>query len=1099
MERRADAVEEELRISFTKQLLRLREENVNEITFSNQLTNIERKFLHKLAGELGLVSHSHGKGEERKITVTKRTGNNELSVENADEIPVVQFSKSTTKLLKTQFHVIDPSVMEKLNNTEVSRSFAFDVSNKPNTVEQDKRVIMSAYERAQRDRLAHPNYGKIQESRSSLPAFEHAANVCKLIEENQIVLVSGETGCGKTTQVPQFLLDEPKLGSTCRIVVTQPRRISAISVAERIAKERGEEIGKTIGYNIRMESEKSKSTQVLFVTPGVLLRKLITDPFLEEFSHIIIDEAHERDRHTEFLLIILRDICKKRQNLKLVLMSATLHTNKISSYFGGCPHIHIGGSVFPVQEYFLEHVLRFTEYMKSSTNDGSLVIANTATSALSQVSQSYTCSICQSGPFKTPGELGSHSAFCFTSNGPSKGKNANYYKNTNINELARVLYGAAKAPVVSSRAKLIASYSERMEKEAVNDGVDSDAGSSDDEDGGASLKTSTIAADMRTVSVEDSSAELLLSQYHSQFDDSQVDYDLIIALLMYIFKSSEFCQQGSVLIFLPGWDDINKLYRLLLSTGEFNDQKYKIIQLHSGIAKKEQSMVFESLNEGEHKIILSTNIAETSITIDDVVVVIDSGRQKEKTYDPHVKLDYLKAAWVSQAAARQRKGRAGRTRSGVCFHLFSAKRHKSLAEHQDSELLRMPLEELVLQAKQLGLAPGMGDAHDSIQSFLAKALDPPHELSVTNAVSLLKSIYCLDSDENVTPIGAAISRLPVDPRIGRLILIGSLFGIAPAIVTVAAAMGYRDPFVMPMNDQQKRLCDKVKSTLSNGMPSDQLLLYKAVEGFKNASSNRSNVGKSYQYCDENFLSRSTMMYLVDLTKQLTFLLEDIGIVTSRAYNQRNNGNSNLLMSIIGVGLYPDIAVRVAGSSLFHTEKKIKCRIHPSSINFKTPLYKTECKNAIEAVGYQDLVSINTANGGFSNANIAMLGSNPVSIFSLFLTSGKLTEKKVLENGQLLVEVDEWLLVKVDADIYNCIVNARNCLTAAMFVYINAPDSFNASPLSFCVEAIVNALAAEQPQVTSAATGSVATGGSNKSQHSGGASTGYNKGQHHRKA
>lgn len=1098
MDRRADAVEEELRISFTKQLLRLREENLNEITFSNQLTNIERKFLHKLAGELGLVSHSHGKGEDRKITVTKRAGNNELSVDKEDEIPVVQFSKTTTKLLKTQFHVVDPSVMATLNTTEVSRSFAFDVSNKPNAAEQDKRVIMSSYERAQRDRLAHPNYSKVQESRSSLPAFEHAANVCKLIEENQIVLVSGETGCGKTTQVPQFLLDDPKIGSTCRIVVTQPRRISAISVAERIAKERTEEIGKTIGYNIRMESEKSKSTQVLFVTPGVLLRKLITDPLLEEFTHVIIDEAHERDRHTEFLLIILRDICSKRQKLKLVLMSATLHTNKISSYFGGCPHIHIGGSVFPVQEYFLEHVLRFTEYMKSSANDGASVIANTATGALSQLSQAYTCSICQSGPFKTPGELGSHSAFCFTSNGPSKGKNTNYYKHTNINELARVLYGAAKAPTTSPRAKLIASYSERMEKEAVKDALDedSDPGSSDDEDGAASLKTSTIAADMRTISVEDSSAELLLSQYHSQFDDSQVDYDLIMALLLYIFKSSEFCQQGSVLIFLPGWDDINKLYRLLQATGEFNDQKYKIFQLHSGIAKKEQSMVFEPLNEGEHKIILSTNIAETSITIDDVVVVIDSGRQKEKTYDPHVKLDYLKATWVSQAAARQRKGRAGRTRSGVCFHLFSAKRHKSLAEHQDSELLRMPLEELVLQAKHLGLAPGMGNAHDSIQSFLAKALDPPHELSVANAVALLKSINCLDSNENVTPIGAAISRLPVDPRIGRLILIGSLLGVAPAIVTVAAAMGYRDPFVMPMNDQQKKLCDKVKSMLSNGMPSDQLLLYKAVEGFKSAFSNHSNVGKSYQYCDEHFLSRSTMMYLVDLTKQLTFLMEDIGIVTSRAYNQRNNGNNNLLMSIVGVGLYPDIAVRVAGSSLFHTEKKIKCRIHPSSINFKTPLYKTECKNAIEAVGYQDLVSINTANGGFSNANIAMLGSNPVSIFSLLMTSGKITEKKVLGNSQVLVEIDEWLHVKFDVDIYRCIVNARNCLTAAMFVYINAPDTFNSSPLSFSVEAIVNALAAEQPQVTSAATNSASNGGSNKNPHAAvGASMGKSKYKH----
>lgn len=124
--------------------------------------------------------------------------------------------------------------------------------------------------------------------------------------------------------MPQFLLDDPDIGPTCRMVITQPRRISAISVAERIAKERQERIGGTIGYNIRLESEKSPTTQCLFATPGVVLRKIQSDPLLEEYSHVVIDEAHERDRFTEFLLIVLRDICSRRANLKLILMSATL-------------------------------------------------------------------------------------------------------------------------------------------------------------------------------------------------------------------------------------------------------------------------------------------------------------------------------------------------------------------------------------------------------------------------------------------------------------------------------------------------------------------------------------------------------------------------------------------------------------------------------------------------------------------------------------------------------------------------------------------------------------------------------------------------------
>jgi HrpA-like RNA helicase len=147
---------------------------------------------------------------------------------------------------------------------------------------------------------------------------------------------------------------------------------------------------------------------------------------------------------------------------------------------------------------------------------------------------------------------------------------------------------------------------------------------------------------------------------------------------------------------------------------------------------------------------------------------------KEKTYDPFVKLQSLKASWVSQASARQRKGRAGRTRAGVCFHLYSKRRHENFLEFQDSELLRMPLEELVLQAKKLNLCPGKGEENDSIQAFLEKALDPPHLKSISNAIQLLQSINCLDNEENLTDIGDAISKLPMDPKMGRLIILGKV-------------------------------------------------------------------------------------------------------------------------------------------------------------------------------------------------------------------------------------------------------------------------------------------------------------------------------------
>jgi hypothetical protein len=238
---------------------------------------------------------------------------------------------------------------------------------------------------------------------------------------------------------------------------------------------------------------------------------------------------------------------------------------------------------------------------------------------------------------------------------------------------------------------------------------------SDEEIGGVDLMGSDEAVEglgLDRVAVDEqegSSPEVdaLLARYQNQWEDTQVDYGLIMGLLEYIFFSSEHCKEGSVLIFLPGWDDINRLHALLSSHNEFSKHNvYKLIQLHSSIPKKEQDRVFHSLNKGEHKIILSTNIAETSITIDDVTVVVNAGRVKEKTYDPHTKLAYLQSSWISQASARQRKGRAGRTQCGVCFHLYSRLRSKHLTFFQDSELLRMPLEELVLQVYHVKLMCG---------------------------------------------------------------------------------------------------------------------------------------------------------------------------------------------------------------------------------------------------------------------------------------------------------------------------------------------------------------------------------------------------------
>jgi hypothetical protein len=185
--------------------------------------------------------------------------------------------------------------------------------------------------------------------------------ILQTVEENQVTLIVGETGCGKTTQVPQYILESHwAVGKRCRIICSQPRRLSTISVAARIAAERGEDVGRSVGYKIRLESKGGPRTPLRFVTNGVLLKMLTTEQDMDSVSHLILDEIHERDKFADFSLILLRDVLRARPALRIVLMSATMQTELFSAYFGGCPVLSLPGFLYPVQEYYLEDILRLT-------------------------------------------------------------------------------------------------------------------------------------------------------------------------------------------------------------------------------------------------------------------------------------------------------------------------------------------------------------------------------------------------------------------------------------------------------------------------------------------------------------------------------------------------------------------------------------------------------------------------------------------------------------------------------------------------------------------------------------------------------------------
>jgi HrpA-like RNA helicase len=512
--------------------------------------------------------------------------------------------------------------------------------------------------------------------------------------------------------------------ASATIVVTQPRRISAISVAERVASEQClEPIGGMVGYQVRLESAMSSSTQLLFLTPGVLLRKLQSSPMLREFNYIIIDEIHERDKYTEFLLIALKEILPSRPDLRIVLMSATLQIQTLIDYWNdiggvGPPgQVSIPGRTFPVQEFFLEDILTMTKYLDEKEVDSTdqleaaiaMLLAKKSRShqvapkknsqkkkqqhstvisqdemdeppTLPSDSSAFSCVMCNRSGFNSPDELGEHIAFCDGGVGESMAELEDRVRNIAVGQTNEA------AVAISSSRGLEDAMMEEYDISGDDDNSESEELKTQKWDGEGVFEMS----DPSTEAVTTEEEEKLLTQYQAVHNDEKIDDALLLEVIQLIVASSN--RSGAILVFFPGWGEISEFLMLLQSTPPFyNRNKYLILPLHSGIPSYEQRKVFEKPPKGVRKIILSTNIAETSVTIDDVSFVVDTGRAKEKSYDPHLKTSTLSPTWISQASAKQRKGRAGRTKRGVAFRLFSKRRHESFRPFVESELLRTPL------------------------------------------------------------------------------------------------------------------------------------------------------------------------------------------------------------------------------------------------------------------------------------------------------------------------------------------------------------------------------------------------------------------------
>jgi len=415
-----------------------------------------------------------------------------------------------------------------------------------------------------------------------------------------------------------------------------------------------------------------------------------------------------------------------------------------------------------------------------------------------------------------------------------------------------------------------------------------------------------------------------------------VNLDLIEELLGHIDETGE---EGAVLVFLPGLSDITTLLGTLQANRRFGDPtRFRILPLHSSLSPTEQSAVFETMPPGVRKVVLATNIAETSITIDDAVFVIDSGRAKQMLFNEAKQMRRLVDVWISQAEARQRAGRAGRVRPGYVFKLFT--RHRAMAHMLPSrlpEMLRGPLQEICLQ---LRLAPLLHDM--PLRAAFEKALTPPPEAAVTAAISGLQRTAALDELEQLTPLGRHLAALPVDISVGRLILYGSLFRCAQPILLIAAALSDRSPFLSPMHKRDEA---RAVQQVFNTQHSDHLAVLEAHSRWEKET-RTSGKAAAHRFAEKHFLSERTLQGMTDMASQFWGQLAGLGMLpnlrglapderdAARAAANRYAENIELLKAVLCAGLFPNVvkaSTPPKGGVALHQHKQ-SLMIHPSSFN-----------------------------------------------------------------------------------------------------------------------------------------------------------------------
>jgi len=611
--------------------------------------------------------------------------------------------KKIEKLLNRVMCVDRPHLIQGLRGLKKKESGAGDFEKK----EKQAALLLKKAKRSADLRAARVRAMPKIVAFPDLPITHKKDEIIHALKHHRVVIIAGETGSGKTTQIPKFCMEAGR-GAAGRIGCTQPRRIAAITVAKRLAEELGEELGRSVGYKIRFDDRSSQNAIVKVMTDGILLAETQRDPFLNDYDTLIVDEAHERSLNIDFTLGILRDLVRKRRDLKLVITSATIDTEKFSKAFDDAPVIEVSGRMYPVE----------LRYMPVQNHDDP-----------GQDDQGYV--------------------------------------------------------------------------EAAVDAVD-------------------------------------MIQRESR--------------------------QGDILMFMPTEQDITEAIELL------RGRQYPgmtVLPLYARLSAHEQARVF-SRGPGR-KIIVSTNVAETSLTIPGIKYVVDSGLARIPHYSPRTRTTALPVSPISRSSADQRKGRCGRVSNGICIRLYDEADYGSRALFTSPEILRSNLAEVILRMISLGL----GD----VSSF--PFIDAPAGKSIKDGFDTLLELgaICLKKKTGkkayaLTGKGRVMAGIPVDPKLSRILIEADERGCLEEAVIIASALSIADLRQRPQDKSQQ--ADQ-KHAIFKDPASDFITLlniWKACQGAEKSLKSRNGVRK---FCKEHYLSFKRLREWKDIHGQIMSVLREHGI------------------------------------------------------------------------------------------------------------------------------------------------------------------------------------------------------------------------------